>query len=203
MPGFTWCWVNRPEPCACSAALPTGLHSQPPYFLLSIFLQFYLPLPSRGRSMRWLYLKGDYHSIHCSFNKYLLSTYCVPNRPSERRQGQKFKPPGRYTETTAGTWNRMKSPSRLFVAKDSTLARSDLGSAWVYDRAWRERRPLQPQSASSEMVLTSPWRCLDNVPARPPVPSHPLRQSLLATDGRGQWRSHGPPDASPEPGSNQ
>lgn len=141
-----WYWGNRPEPCACLAALSTELRSQPPYFLSSIFLQFYLPLPPRVRSMRWLYLKGDYHSIHCSFNKYLLSTYCVPNRPSERRQGQKFKPPGRYKETTAGTWNRVKSPSGLFAAKDSTLARSELGSAWVYDRAWLGEVPLCSRS---------------------------------------------------------
>lgn len=69
-------------------------------------------------------------------------------RQTFRRKGQIIKPSGRYKETTAGTWNRVKSHSRQLVAKESTLARSELGCAWVYYSAWLGEVPLCSHSQS-------------------------------------------------------
>lgn len=74
---------------------------------------------------------------------------------------------------------------------------------WCYRCMPGRSTPLEPSPAGLGMVLTSSRRCLDDVPARPPVSSQTLRPSPVATDGRKQRRSLGPLNTSPETGSRQ
>lgn len=113
------------------------------------------------------------HSVNISWLPTLCQVFCKAHNLALRRgQIQQLCLPGSRQELQVGFGTDRKAAQGCICGLRHCPGKvQPCPFLWRYKCMPERSSPLEPLPAGLEMVLTSPRRCLDDVPARPPVSS--------------------------------